>query len=179
MKRLYSHCTFQRNQFQPKLICLLRPKYHLKYLKILMVSTLVGMLSIPSKSSASSSSVYIDRYLTISNKPTTEQVDLLSQNFHVRFPNRVQTVGGAIHYLLRSSGYVLLDKSMSNEAQYLLSRPLPKVQRNFGPMSLKDGLVTLAGNTFQLIVDPAHRLISFEQKNIYSGQYQLFDRSVK
>lgn len=38
-------------------------------------------------------------------------------------------------------------------------QPLPEVHRNLGPMCLEEGLLTLVGFPFGLVIDPVHRLI--------------------
>ena len=47
-------------------------------------------------------------------------------------------------------------------------QPLPMVDRDFGPMTISQGLETLAGSHFQLLIDPVHRQIAFRLKlNLY------------
>jgi hypothetical protein len=43
----------------------------------------------------------VGRYLTVSNKPTSAQTNLLSQTIQVRFPQGIQTLGDAMNYLLK------------------------------------------------------------------------------
>jgi conjugative transfer region protein (TIGR03748 family) len=110
----------------------------------------------------------IGRYLSVSNKPTHAQVDLLSQTIQVRFPQTVQTVGDAINYLLKFSGYSLIEMNKRSAAlKNTLSKPLPAVDRDFGPMSLKDGLITLIGQAFNLKQDVLNRTIDFALKPQY------------
>jgi len=114
---------------------------------------------------ADDSMTQFGRYLTAINKPTSAQTDLLSQTMQVRFPQTVQTIGDAMNYLLKFSGYSLVDKNkMSSDLQNTLSKPLPTVDRDFGPMSLKDGLITLIGPAFSLVHDPLDRTVDFHLK---------------
>lgn len=115
----------------------------------------------------------LGRYLIVKNQATTEQQDLLTQVFQIHFPKNIKTVGEATRFLLKTSGYSLVKQSEPSNQDYILNWPLPEIQRDFGPMSLQEGLKTLAGNTYQLLIDPIHRLVSFRLKNIYSGNYQL------
>jgi type IV pili sensor histidine kinase/response regulator len=118
-------------------------------------------------------STQLGRYLTVDNKPRVAQVDLLSQAFQVRFPASVQTIGDAMEYLLKQSGYSLVPEAKrSSELKIALSKPLPAVDRDFGPMKLKDGLATLAGPVFVLVNDPLNRMISFEISSRYAAIYQ-------
>lgn len=105
------------------------------------------------------------QFLTTENSPVTAQQDLLKQTFQVRFPIQVITVGDAVEYLLQTTGYSLV----KNKQQYpfafeMLNAPLPNVDRSFGPLTIEEGLQTLAGDHFQLIIDPVNRLIAFRLK---------------
>ena len=125
-----------------------------------------------------SMNVYADttqlgRYLTVDNKPKAAQVDLLSQEFQVRFPASVQTIGDAMEYLLKQSGYSLVpEEKRSAELKIALSKPLPAIDRDFGPMKLKDGVSTLVGPVFVLMNDPLNRMIGFQISQKYAALYQ-------
>ena len=105
------------------------------------------------------------RYLSVTNKPLHEQQDLLSQVYQVHFPKEVQTVGDAMRYLLHYSGYSLVDETRQTDAlKKTLTKPLPLIDRNFGPMSLRDALITLAGPAFTLMSDSLNREVNFKLK---------------
>jgi conjugative transfer region protein (TIGR03748 family) len=105
------------------------------------------------------------RYLTISTKPKASQINLLSQIIQVRFPQNIQTIRDGMHYLLRFSGYSLIpDSWMSKEFRLTLSKPLPLIDRELGPISLKDSLLVLAGPAFSLVEYPIKRDIDFKLK---------------
>jgi conjugative transfer region protein (TIGR03748 family) len=113
-------------------------------------------------------STTVDRYLVITNKPLPAQADLLQQTFQVRFPHHVQTILEAVNYLLRFSGYQLVNShQLPIEARIVLSKPLPEIDRKFGPLSLREGLLMLVGEPFDLLVDPIHREIAFQLKKDY------------
>jgi type IV pili sensor histidine kinase/response regulator len=114
----------------------------------------------------------LGRYLTTATEPLPAQIDLLSQSFDVHFPRDVVTVGSAIKYLLNNSGYQMIDTHTLDPASIqMLLLPLPDIDRDLGPMTLLQGLQTLAGQTFQVVVDPVHRLIAFRLKAEYQNQY--------
>jgi len=78
-----------------------------------------------------------------------------------------------MRYILRFSGYSLVDyKNLPREVQAMVALPLPQVDRKLGPVSLQEGLLTLAGDSFGLLVDPVHRLISFRLKPTLQAIYQ-------
>jgi conjugative transfer region protein (TIGR03748 family) len=117
----------------------------------------------------SAQEVPISRYTTASLKPKNYQVDLLSQTIQVHFPQGVQTIGGAMNYLLRLSGYSLVSENQRGSAlKITLQKPLPVVDRNFGPMTLKDALTTLAGPAFYLIQNSLTREVNFLVKPAYA-----------
>lgn len=108
--------------------------------------------------------VQTGRYSILTAKPTEAQVELLATTVMIRFPQRIQTVGEAVHYLLQRSGYRLVPADfLDPEAAALLALPLPAVHRSLGPMTLRDALTTLAGPAFQLVQDPVHRLMTFQR----------------
>ena len=111
------------------------------------------------------------RYLTVTNKPTMAQTDLLSQIIQVRFSQNIQTIDDAIKYLLKFSGYNLVElNKRSMDLKNTLSKPLPTVDRDFGPMSLKDALTTLIGPAFNLKQDVLNRTIDFTLKSQYKRE---------
>jgi conjugative transfer region protein (TIGR03748 family) len=121
---------------------------------------------------ADTSNTVLGRYLTTATEPLPAQTDLLSQSFDVHFPRDIVTVGSAIKYLLNNSGYQMVDThTLDPESIQMLLLPLPDIDRDLGPMTLLQGLQTLAGQTFQVVIDPVHRLIAFRLKAEYQAQY--------
>ncbi len=109
------------------------------------------------------------RYLTINSQPKSEQADLLSPIIQVHFLSDVKTVGDAIHHLLRYSGYSLVEsKQQSPDLQNTLQKPLPLVDRDLGPVSLRQALGLLIGPAFDLVADPLNRTINFQLKLKFS-----------
>ena len=106
----------------------------------------------------------VGRYSVIAAVPTKAQADLLATTLTIRFPERIQTLGEAVRYLLQRSGYRLAKiESTGPDTVTLFALPLPVVHRSLGPMTLRDALKTLAGPTFNLVQDPVHRLVTFER----------------
>ena len=106
----------------------------------------------------------VGRYSLMTATPTEAQAALLVATVTVRFPERIQTVGEAVPYLLQRSGYRLATaESIGPDTAALFALPLPAVHRNLGPMTLRDALEILAGSAFHLVQDPVHRLITFER----------------
>lgn len=103
------------------------------------------------------------RYSQTKNIPPVDQLNPLKVVIKTRIPQSVVSVRQAVEFLLARSGYQLADQSiLSEESLSLLSLPLPSVQREIGPMTLDQALRTLAGEAFELVVDPVHRKIGFE-----------------
>ena len=129
---------------------------------LLIVFAVVGTL-VDISPQLHASEVQVGRYSVLRALPTAAQADLLSTTITVRFPERIQTVGEAVRYLLQRSGYRLADDHVANFVTAdLLGLPLPAVHRNLGPIMLRQALETLVGPVFRLVQDPVHRLISFE-----------------
>jgi type IV pili sensor histidine kinase/response regulator len=118
---------------------------------------------------ASNTDTVTGRYLSIINKPSHEQQDLLSQVLQVRFPQNVQTIGDAMSYLLRYSGYSLVAESqISSALKNTLQKPLPVIDRVLGPITLREALIVLAGPAFTLSEDPLNREVNFHLKPNFS-----------
>ena len=106
----------------------------------------------------------IGRYSVIAVAPTAGQQDLLSVTRSITIPNDINTVGDALHWLLRDSGYRLADHAvLSEETIDMLDLPLPNAHRAFEPMPLKTVIGLMVGPAFHLVQDPVHRLIAFER----------------
>ncbi len=96
-------------------------------------------------------------------RPDEQQVDLLSVVITRNFPEHLNTVGKAVASLLDGSGYRLLSPKLAESYRsHLFAMPLPQVQRQLGPLSLRQALELLAGSAFRLVIDPTYRLVSFE-----------------
>jgi conjugative transfer region protein (TIGR03748 family) len=111
----------------------------------------------------------VGRYLTVSNKPLPQQRDLLSQMIQMRFSANVKTVGDAVNHILRYSGYSLIAEDQRSTAlNNTLQKPLPLLDRDFGPMTLRDALTILIGPAFTLSEDPLNREVDFHLKPNFS-----------
>ena len=128
------------------------------------ITTCIAGFSIVVSMSLQASDVQVARYSLLKATPTDAQVELMSTTITVTYPERIQTVGEAVRYLLLRSGYRLAqDEVIGPDTKALFTLPLPAVHRNLGPMKLSAALETLAGKSFILIQDPVHRLVTFER----------------
>ena len=114
-------------------------------------------------SNAGTSEVQVGRYQSVRMRPDEIQVDLLSVVITRKLPEHVNTVGQAVASLLDGSGYRLLSAKLAESYRsHLFAMPLPQVQRQLGPLSLRQALELLGGPAFRLVIDPTYRLVSFE-----------------
>jgi conjugative transfer region protein (TIGR03748 family) len=119
-----------------------------------------------------SSTTQVGRYLTNVVQSNHGQINLLSQIIQVRFPQNIQTVGDAMNYLLHFSGYSLIaSENMGEPLRTTILKSLPLIDRELGPVSLKEGLTTLAGQAFYLVEDPINRTVNFRLKPEYRKIY--------
>ncbi len=114
-------------------------------------------------SNTKTSETQVGRYQTVRLEPDENQVDLLSVVITRNLPEHVNTVGQAVASLLDGSGYRLLSAGLAEPYRTLLfSLPLPAVQRQLGPLTLRQALELLSGPAFRLVIESAYRLVSFE-----------------
>lgn len=131
-----------------------------------IIVAVIGLASLTGAAFANSRPVtQVGQYLTVANTPSAAQMDLLSQTIQLRFPQAIQTVGEAMAYVLRYSGYSLVGTDRQSDAlKNTLSKLLPLVDRELQPMTLKDALLVLAGPAFTLVHDPFNREVDFRVK---------------
>jgi type IV pili sensor histidine kinase/response regulator len=114
-------------------------------------------------SNPDASEVQVGRYQSVIMRPDENQVDLLSVVITRDLPEHVNTVGQAVASLLDGSGYRLLSPKLAESYRsHLFAMPLPQVQRQLGPLSLRQALELLGGPAFRLVIEPTYRLVSFE-----------------
>ena len=114
-------------------------------------------------SSPEASEVQVGRYRSVMMRPDENQVDLLSVVITRDLPEHINTVGHAVASLLDGSGYRLLSPKLAESYRsHLFAMPLPQVQRQLGPLSLRQALELLGGPAFRLVIEPTYRLVSFE-----------------
>ena len=131
-------------------------RYFFLFVLAIMLSPAVFADNDPAK-------IYVGRYTTVVPSATPAQSNLLSVVINISFGPNITTVGEALRHLLVRSGFALADLEASDPyLPILLSRPLPQVHRQLGPITLSDALTTLAGPAWYLSVDPVNRLISYE-----------------
>ncbi|NKB61228.1 MAG: pili assembly chaperone [Gammaproteobacteria bacterium] len=113
---------------------------------------------------ASNVAAQVDRYSVMVVGPTAGQLDLLEVTSPVVIPNDIETIGDALGWLLRDSGYRLASESvLTSDTKKMLELPLPVVHRRFNSMSLKTAIALMVGPAFHIVQDPVHRLIAFER----------------
>lgn len=117
----------------------------------------------------------IARYSTIIATPLPGQIDLLRAKIRIDFPDQVSTVGDALHWLLKDSGYRLVpETALGRDARHFLRLPLPAIHRQFEALPLDTIIGALIGPGFVLVQDPLHRLLSVETCPVVSGIKSTF-----
>jgi len=117
------------------------------------------------------SDIQTGRYSSIKSKPTQSQRELLQVIITVSIPDEITSIGETIAYLLKRSGYQLVQpQEQQTELTGFFLKRLPEVHRHIGPMSLEDALTILTAPAFKLNQDPMKRLISYEMDNRFSGE---------
>ena len=92
----------------------------------------------------------------------------------MRFKRDTRTINDAVNQWLKHTGYSLaaLNKQ-SKDTHEILKQTLPQVDRNLGPLTVKEGLEVLVGKeVFHLVQDPLHRKVNFELNKKYKKIYK-------
>jgi type IV pili sensor histidine kinase/response regulator len=101
------------------------------------------------------------RYTLVELAPTAVQRDLLLQVVDVSIPTEVNaTVGDGLRHVLQRSGYVLCQPSDTGLVG-LYQQPLPASHFRLGPLTLREALQTLAGTSWDLVIDEPVRQVCF------------------
>ncbi len=106
------------------------------------------------------------RYQLVTTRAPIGQRYLLEQTIHVRIPpSVVTTVGDGIRYTLNNTGISLCAGHENNQG-LLFNSPLPATHYQLGPMSLREALQVLAGEAWELEIDPVRREVCYQQRDI-------------
>ncbi len=101
----------------------------------------------------------VSRYSVLVPGPTAAERAPLRAVRRIRL--RAGTVGEAFDAVLRGTGWRRADAPATDPAALALFRlPLPRPQREMGPMRVDQALSVLCGEAFRLVIDPVHRLVS-------------------
>ena len=129
-----------------------------------ILSTFIALLvfGYSSMASAKSFTEYPSRYTRIDPQVTPSQNSILGYKRKRTFSRKsVSTVGQAMQIWLRGTGYRLSSMHPDWNVNQLLQLGLPNVHRTLGTVSIESGLKALAGDPWELVIDPVHRLVSF------------------
>ncbi len=128
--------------------------------------SMISVLSVVACSSIAANVTQINRYATVANKPLAAQINPLLAVQQVHFPQEVKTIGQAIEWWLKFSGFSLASKEKQPESlQAIMCQALPQIDRTLGPLTVKDGLEVLVGQqSFALVEDPLLRQVNFKLK---------------
>lgn len=134
----------------------------MKNKSILSTSLALLVFGCSSIASAKSFTEYPSRYTRIDPQVTPSQNNILSYKRKRTFPRKsVTTVGQAMRIWLQGTGYRLSTTHPDRNVYQLLQLSLPNVHRTLGTVSIESGLKALAGDPWELVIDPVHRLVSF------------------
>ena len=130
---------------------------------------LTSVAAQPADNPSHDGEIRLGRYTFIEPGAAAEQQNILSAVISETFPQHVTTVGQALEALLKNSGHGLApDYVACPSLAAVKAWPLPQVHRTIGPIRLTEALTLLVGQeTHSLVVDPLHRLVSFEAKLRY------------
>ena len=116
---------------------------------------------------SSAEEIQVGRYSMKAAVAEPAQRDLLAVVIETDVPRALLTVGEAVQYVLRRSGYHFDDTAADAATQGLLRLNLPSVHRHLGPITLRDALAVLAGPAYELHEDSVQRTLYFTVRDAY------------
>jgi len=129
----------------------------------LIASAAISNVSARDLHHANESSLQLSRYVNLLPGPTKAQRNPLHMVLpNVTFQTHIKSVGQAIHFLLKNTGYKLTRHHPDRRVFQMFRLSLPKIHRRMGPLTLEQALKTLSGEPWILAVDPINRLVSFQ-----------------
>lgn len=116
--------------------------------------------------------VRYDRYLLVRSDPVTAQRDPLSAMIDIHIPASTHpSVGDALRYVLRLSGYSLCVTGLANKVLY--RQRLPGTQYRLGPMRLRSALQVMSGPAWLVVVDDVARVVCHRLRERYPRPVSL------
>lgn len=111
---------------------------------------------------STNNTINLDRYIALQTQATNAQHDELKTIISISFPKGVNSVIEAIEHLLLRSSYKL---SLNYQAEILKDINLPIVHRKLGPLTLKQTIQVLIGQSWKLEIDDVYRHITINLKS--------------
>jgi len=123
---------------------------------------------------ANETSLQVSRYVNLLPGPTNAQRNPLHMVLpNVAFQTKIKSVGQAIHFLLKDTGYKLTRYHPDKRVHRMFRLSLPKIHRRMGPLTLEQALNTLSGEPWILSIDPINRLVSFQLPDHFRTSVQI------
>ncbi len=128
---------------------------------ILSTSLLVSTGSARDLYHANESSLQVSRYVNLLPGPTNAQRNPLHMVLpNVSFRAEVKSVGQAIRFLLKDTGFRLARYHPDKRVFQMFRLSLPKIHRHMGPLTLEQALNTLSGEPWILSIDPINHFFT-------------------
>lgn len=134
----------------------------MKVANLMLSSTIAVISGFTHAETNSFEYVDISRYVGMKVDQHQQQADPLQTVLNITIPFEIKSIGQALNYILIDSGYSLADPlELTDEARTLINLPLPDIHRKFEYQTLNNILRVLAGEPYELLVDPIKREVNF------------------
>lgn len=138
------------------------PKTNLEH-AIMRVLLIAAIALMPVVVSAQTGEIRMGRYSLVNTSSLAHEKSPLQVVIDTSIPRKISTIGGSLEFLLLRSGYQLVEEDqVGKKLSAFYQLPLPEVHRKLGPVKLIDALNIITGEAFVPVIDPVHRLVSFE-----------------
>ncbi len=130
-----------------------------------MKKLLIIVLLVANAVNAQAPKYYGNGYTIIESDTRTAGTDL---NVMVYKSIKAKTVKDGLLELLKGSGWQLADRVNADpDIVRLYRQNYPDYKRTLNPIKLSDALQYIAGDAWDLVVDPVNKLVSFQLSNNY------------
>ncbi|MBS9781831.1 MAG: hypothetical protein KGV56_04985 [Gammaproteobacteria bacterium] len=129
--------------------------------KLILISCIASFLSV-----ANAQQYYGNGYTIVQSQPTAHRDSDLDVMVYKSIKSK--KVYDALLELLRGSGWMLADRQNADPDIIRLYRQnYPDAKRTLNPIKLSDALEYIAGDAWDLVVDPVNHLVSFQLSENY------------
>ena len=139
-------------------------KKHINFRDLISVLSTLCLFSSVAFADKPDQRVSESRYTSVALGAEISQTNLLEGIVEISIPAEIDTVGQSLEYLIAPHGFAIGEPQEAKEQYLLFALPLPESHRHLGPMSLREAIHILGGESFEPVINPVMRSLTFALK---------------